>query len=598
MTMKDDGQFITPLYLRCLISSMAAILGSVLGQIVSTMIIGRALGPQELSVIGVTLPIYYVYATAGAMLGVGGTAVCARLIGARQFDESRLAFTIVYILTILIAIFISGTILVFARPITGILGVSRDMVIYDKALEYTRILSIGGVFIMCIYPAFNLLRLDGRNLAVTAVFAVMAAVNILAGVLLLLVLKTGVSGAAVATVIGAGTAGVMGALLLFRGSRNFAFSLSGMKAAFGRLSAHIILSGSPSALENLCTLVRTIALNWILVKMLADMAALSAFKITDSVNSLAVIFIAGASGSLIPFAGVFCMEKDVKSVRQLLALAFKWGGLMTAAFTALCVIFPNHTAGLLGMGGGEAALAVRVFAISLPLSLVNNILVCLYQAGRRTAAANLLTLGRSLVMVILPAIILSSRFGAAGVWHSFWIAELLAFIFALLTSLYYRSRNKYLSRVFLLDTEAEARGAYESFSVKNTPEAITQSAAGISEFCEANNLSPGKTMAISLAIEEMLISIHQHCLSGDENQTISVRVLIFQDLIIMRIRNAGKPFNPIIYYEQMSREQNTENTMDALEQLSDSLGIKMILALAETVDYRATFGVNNITVIL
>jgi anti-sigma regulatory factor (Ser/Thr protein kinase) len=474
------------------------------------------------------------------------------------------------------------------------------MEIYRDVIEYIRALSIGGVGIMSIYPAFNLLRLDGRNNATAAVFLMMAAVNIALSALLLLVLKTGVAGAAISTVCGAGAAGVLGAVLLFTGSKNFRFTF---KRGSLRHALDILLSGSPSALDNLCVLLRTMALNRLLAGMLGGLVAVSAFKVTDSVNSFAQIFLAGASGSMIPFIGVFAPEKDTGSIRQLLRLGFTWGCVMSLAFTGICLAFTGPIAALFGMSGAEslpaAVAAVRVFALSLPLAMGNNILVCLYQANRKTAAANLLTFGRSLLWVLLAAYALSSRFGAAGVWNSFWIAELLAFCVALPHTAFYRAKNRYLSPLLLLDTEAEKNGRYECFAVKNTELSITEASDNITKFCKSNGLTRKQTMAIRLAIEEMLVSIHTHALPDDESQTMNVRVLIWEEIVVMRIRNSGKPFNPIEYYEKQKAKQTAgANIMDDFDTLSDSLGIKMILDIASSVDYRSTFGVNNITVII
>jgi anti-sigma regulatory factor (Ser/Thr protein kinase) len=331
--------------------------------------------------------------------------------------------------------------------------------------------------------------------------------------------------------------------------------------------------------------------------------ALSAFKLTDSVDTFAQIFVAGASGSMIPFIGVFAPEKDTGSIRQLLRLGFKWGGAMSLIFTGLCLAFTEPIAAFFGMAGAESLPvvlpAIRVFALSLPLAMVNNILVCLYQANQKTALANVLTLGRSLAWVLLAAYALASRFGVAGVWHSFWIAEALALGVTVLCGIYYNRKNKYLSPLFLLDTEAEKNGAYRSFSVKNTVDSITAASDGITEFCEINGLGRRKTMAIRLAIEEMLVSIHTHGLPADETLTMNVRILIWEEIVVMRIRNSGRAFNPIEYYERNRALQKAGmNAMEDIDALSDSLGIKMILDLANSVDYRSTFGVNNITIII
>jgi Na+-driven multidrug efflux pump/anti-sigma regulatory factor (Ser/Thr protein kinase) len=576
---------------------MLAILGSTLGQIVTAVIIGRALGPQELSVIGITLPIYYVFATAGALLGVGGTAVCARLIGQDRFKESRAALTAIYLMTAVAATVLTGIMLVFSGQIIVFLGVTPDMEIFPKVRDFMRILSSGGVFIMSIYPAFNLLRLDGKNGSVIVVFAVMSTVSIL--VVSLLVSVMGVAGAAAATICGNAAAGVLGAVLLFTGSKNFQFALPGKKI-FNLLVRDIIVSGSPSALENMCILTRTVIFNWILIAMLFDMNALSAFKVTDSVNSFAQIFIAGASGSMIPFIGVFSSEKDVKSTRQLLTLGFKWGCAMTFVFTVICLVFASQAAGLFGMSGGESLVAavpaIRIFALSLPLAAVNNILVCLYQANRNTTAANILTLGRSFVWVVLAAFILSPRTGAIGLWHSFWISELIALVLAVPISFMYLRKNKNLSTLFLLDNEVEAKGIYKSFSVHNSMESIAESIEGINDFCSSNRLDPKQTIAIKFSIEEMLVMIREYCFKKDSGDTVNVRVLIYGDIIILRIRNGGKAFNPIAYY--MKQKLDMESKSSVIDIMSDTLGISMVLKMASKVDYRSTFGVNNLTVII
>ena len=604
--MDDNNKLIRLIYRRCLIPSMLAILGGAIGQIVTAMIVGRALGAEELSVIGLALPVYYVYATAGAMLGVGGTAVCARLIGQDRFEDSRRAFTAVYLLTMTIAIVLTAIMLLFSERVTSLLGVTPDMDIFPKVRDYIRILSIGGVFIMSIYPAFNLLRLDGRNKSVASVFFVMSSTNVFLSYVLVTQLNIGVTGAAIATVCGAGASGIFGAVLLFAGSKNFRLihpekgKAEGEQEVVGfrRLALDIVVYGSPSALENLCIMARTIALNWMLISALQNIAALSAFKVTDSVNGFAQIFIAGASGSMIPFIGVFSSERDTRSIRQLLALGFKWGLAMTVAFTAVCLIFAGQVSELFGMGGGDnqavALPAIRLFAISFPLAAANNILVCLYQANGHTAAANILTLGRSLAWVLLAAFILTPGMGTSGLWHSFWIAELLALMCAAAVSAVYRNNNKYLSRLFLLNTNAEANGKYKSFSVKNSTESITGSAAAICGFCETNSLSPRQTMAISLAIEEMLVMICEHCFEKNSADTVNVRILIYENRTVLRIRNVGKAFNPVAYYEQENMKRQSDS--DGIDAFADSLGIGMIIKLAETVDYRNTFGVNNLAI--
>ena len=115
-------------------------------------------------------------------------------------------------------------------------------------------------------------------------------------------------------------------------------------------------------------------------------------------------------------------------------------------------------------------------------------------------------------------------------------------------------------------------------------------------------------MLISLSLEEMLVSIKEHCFPEDEGQTFSIRILLTpgetpeRPDIILRIRCAGAPFNPIDYYERHRAETLSNGELDELdgllEGLDDSLGIAMIVAAAPVVDYKTTFGVNNLTIVI
>ena len=63
----------------------------------------------------------------------------------------------------------------------------------------------------------------------------------------------------------------------------------------------------------------------------------------------------------------------------------------------------------------------------------------------------------------------------------------------------------------------------------------------------------------------------------------------------MRLRYDGKKFNPIAYYEE---KKNDTNDVDAMLALVDMLGMKLVTDTCDVVDYRSTFGVNNLTVVI
>jgi hypothetical protein len=85
----------------------------------------------------------------------------------------------------------------------------------------------------------------------------------------------------------------------------------------------------------------------------------------------------------------------------------------------------------------------------------------------------------------------------------------------------------------------------------------------------------------------MIVMINQNSIREGDAAYTDVRIVIFGERIVMRIRNLGKYFNPIeYYYENKDTEEGREKT----------LGIAMILKLAQATEYQETFGVNNLLI--
>ena len=240
---------------------------------------------------------------------------------------------------------------------------------------------------------------------------------------------------------------------------------------------------------------------------------------------------------------------------------------------------------------------MALFALSLPPSMLSTILLNYYQASGYTWIANLITACRAFAFVVLPAYLLAPRLGLPAVWLSFTAAELLTWGSLAIALLLYRRRHPNRKGIFLLDRRYEDAGQYISFAVHSTEDDIVQASTRISDFCDQNQLDARRSMLISLALEEMLISIRDHCFSSGPDHEMNVRILIVSpdqvagdETIVLRIRCSGTPFNPIDYYKANRRENPDE--------FDDSVGIQMIVKSALSVDYKSTFGVNNLTILL
>ena len=263
---------------------------------------------------------------------------------------------------------------------------------------------------------------------------------------------------------------------------------------------------------------------------------------------------------------------------------------------AFILLFPEEISRFFGIYDGEklqiAADAAYCFALSLPPSVCCFLMFFYYQSAGFTKLANVLIFCRSFLFLVAPAYFLAPVFGLKAVWLSLTIASISPLLLMLPVFPYYFKKG--YSGVFLQNLHAEKNGNYVSFVVNADVNSIIENVDKIEDFCEKNELSSKEIMLVRLSMEEMLLSINEHCFAPNSGETIDVRILVVKKadevMIILRIRNGGKLFNPIDYYEKMSETDP--------EFLGDALGISMIVNAASAIHYKTTFGINNLTVII
>lgn len=592
--LRDSNTFVNHTFRHHLLPAILSVGGVTASTMANSLIAGNLLGAEGLAVMSVVSPIYFIFATIGALLGVGGSSAAAWAIGREDSEGANRAFTLSCLLGLAVGLSITVAGVLALDPFVRLLGAEGPL--FPMARQYALWFLLGGVGTVGIYIPFNFLKLEGRLRLSITLFLSMAAINIGLDFFFVLVLDLGIVGIAAATSVAAlVSSGVGMAALLGRGG---SFRLRPVRGYWGE-AARLLTAGSPASLNNLSTTARTICLNLMLAP-LAGAAGLGAFSIVTTAANLALAVISGTGQTTAPFVGVFIRERDNASIRQLEKQALTIGSAVVFLLTLVFVFCSGPFCRLFGVTDPNtlalAGPAVSLFAISLVPNLISTVLLNYYLASGNTAIANLFTLCRAFVFVVLSALVLSQSMGVRGVWLSFTAAELLAWgVLALALALIHRRHPERVG-LLLLDRRYEENGQYISFAVRSDEESIVDASSRISEFCEHNELDARRSMLIALALEEMLISIRDHCFQGGDSQEMNVRILIVPDtgggesVIVLRIRCSGTPFNPVAYYESRRRDNPDE--------FDDSVGIRMIVKSAQSVDYKSTFGINNLTIIL
>ena len=586
-TLSDNDIFLKKLFNKHVTSSIISMFGVMASVMANSIIAGRFFGAEGLAVMSVAAPFYFIFATIGSLTGVGGSTLTSYALGRDDIKSANETFTLSLILSATISIFVGLICLIFLKPILYMLGCSTS--IYEAAYIYSAIFVIGGFGITMFYLPYNFFKLTGRLKWQTNLFLGMAAANVILDIACVKIFAMGIEGIAFGTVISSIGASVLGLKLLlkedFKIIRHF-----DLKSAL-----KLMKLGTPPALNNLLEFFKLMIVNRIIVAT-GGSVGLAAFSVFTALENFSIVILAGLAQATSAFVGVFTKELDTVSIRRIEKQAHIIGMTLILILMAFIMLYSYDICIFFGIYDSEklvvASKAAFIFAFSLPPSVCCYLMFFYYQAAGFMNLANVLIFFRSFLLMVLPAYIFAPIYGLPAVWYSFTVASISPLIIMLFVMPYYFKKG--YSGVLLQDLHAEKDGTYISFAVKTDVEAIVDSVDKIADFCKQNDLTKKEIMLVRLSMEELMMSIKDHCFDENADETMDVRILIikrFDDvMIVMRIRNGGKLFNPIDYYEKLQED-------DPLA-MGDALGIAMIIKAADAIHYKTTFGINNLTILI
>ena len=575
----------TSLLARHVGTSILAMLGAMTGSLANSALAGIFFDAAGLAVMSVVLPFYFLFSVIGSLIGVGGATAAAYALGRDDTAGANNAFSISVCLCMFFSLLLGLGGSPYLSDVLYIFGATEE--IHAAAYEYALVYIWGGFGTALFYLPFNFLRLSGQLRLIIGLFLGLAVLNILLDLFFIQVVKLGIAGIALGTVIASILTALLGIFALLRGEAAFRF----VRKWNLPLALQLMRLGSPAAANNLLTFFRLILMNR-LILALAGATGLAAFSVVTALENFSLIILSGLAQGTAPFISVLTREQDTLSVRHIERNAHIIGFVLIGLMTAIISFFPTEIAALFGLAGMEltaAAEAAYIFAFSLLPSVCCYLMFFYYQAAGFTTLANVLVFSRTFLFILLPAWLLSDSYGLPGVWWSFTIASLSP-LFLMLTIKPFFARRGYAG--FLLqDLTAERTGKYLSFAVKADTSSIISKMDELEDFCAQNSLTSKETMLVRMSMEEMLLSIKEHACM-DSKAVLEGRVLLMKkfskNTIILRIRSTGKMFNPLEYYRNLQNK-------DPLA-LQDALGIAMVLRFADEIHYKTTFGINNLMV--
>lgn len=204
-----------PMILKYSIPAAISLLITAVYNIVDRIFVGNFNGTSALAGLSVCFPLSYMMMAFGLTCSAGGSSLFSLFAGKQEQENMNHSFGNALILVAVSEIILSVFLLVFAKPILEIFGVTNTS--YDYALKYYRIVSLGCLFQGLTQVFCDFVRVSGKPMLGMCVTGIGAVTNIILDIVFVAFMNWGVTGAAWATVTGQILSALFGAYLILKG---------------------------------------------------------------------------------------------------------------------------------------------------------------------------------------------------------------------------------------------------------------------------------------------------------------------------------------------------------------------------------------------
>lgn len=429
---------ISKLLVQQAVPASIGILVMSLNMIVDTIFVGRWIGPLAISAITVVIPVTFFIAAIGLSVGIGGSSVLSRALGAGKYPKALKVFGNMTTLTFTTSAVLAILGLIFQHSLIDFFG--ADDSFRELALTYYRIVLYGIVMLALCMMGNSVIRAEGKPKFAMYAMMLPAIGNILMDYILIYVFGFGMEGAAWATFVS--YAICFGFIFWFFVVK----SELRLKLESFQLQKNIVneISGLSSVtLARQATIaVLTILLNNVLITH-GDAIDVASYGVISRMLMFALFPIIGVNQGFLPIAGYNYGAKQFERVREAINKSIRYSGVIAILIFILIMIFSEEIVSVFISSGDnlDAATiannnellkrtpnALRwVFAVT-PIIVVQLIGVSYFQAIGKAIPALLLSLTKQGFFLIPLLLILPPSLGVFGVWISFPIADTLATI--------------------------------------------------------------------------------------------------------------------------------------------------------------------------
>ena len=386
---------------------------------------GNYVGEHALAAINLGLPVLYLYLGVGLCVGVGGSVICARLLGAKDRKRACEALSQTMAAAVFACVLTSVIVFVLFTPILKVLKADGDLEGYFT--EYYRIMLFACPLMVWGSVLGMFIRTDGKPQFCMFVSIASCILNAVLDWYFVAVLQMGVKGSAAATLL-VQIAAVVVQLGYFAGRKaGIRFSRFTFDPNMNR---EMLLNGSSEFIGEMASAVSMFTFNYVLMKYVGA-EGVAAFTILGFVVYGYSMICIGFGQGISPLVGMCWGARETQTAMRIRVTTNKILLVIGGGIAVIFFVFGRYYAGIFGCSNAVADMVssgFRFYAVTF-LVMGYDVINSMYftSCGDARSSALISSL-RGMILLLAFTLILPAILGMTGVWLTAPCSETLTAI--------------------------------------------------------------------------------------------------------------------------------------------------------------------------
>ena len=419
------SESIGKLLIKQAVPASIGILVMSLNILVDTIFVGHWIGSQAIAAINVVLPVSFFIAALGMAIGIGGSSIISRALGASEKSKALKTFGNQVTMTIILTLTLVFFGLYYIDNIIPVFG--GKGIIFEPAKIYYQIVLYGVPFLALSMMGNTIIRAEGKPKYAMYAMMIPSITNLVLDILLINVMDMGMIGAAWAT-----TGSYMLCFIFifwFFISKNSEMKISLVHFKLQRsIVSEISNLGSVTLSRQAIVSITYLLMNNILFDFGGE-TSVTSYAIVSRMLMFALFPIFGITQGFIPIAGYNYGAQNYDRVKQAIRIAIIYAMVMASLVFVLLIGFPELITRMFTTDPlviEKTPTAMRWVFAATPIIAVQLIGAAYFQAAGKAIPALLLTLSRQGFFFIPLIFILPLWYGELGVWMAFPVSDVLS----------------------------------------------------------------------------------------------------------------------------------------------------------------------------